>query len=123
MGILRSLGALGRAVGPMVAASGKCLLGPFCNHPSCLLCPVVAAERNRGRNRATKSLGEHLSLHSVLAGWGSGLLHCVLWALSAPLLSTAEAEASSTDFQGGIAELPHPNLAANWEPGPGPLHS
>lgn len=24
MGILRSLGALGRAVGPMVAASGKC---------------------------------------------------------------------------------------------------
>lgn len=51
MGILRSLGALGRAVGPMVAASGKCCriaLKACCDPPaaipSCLLYSVLAAE-------------------------------------------------------------------------------
>lgn len=83
-----------------------------------------------------KSLVEHLSLRSVLAGWGPGLLHCVLWALSAPLLSPEEAEASSTDSQGGVAELcchtstqlPSGNLGQNHStptpflpPGPGRL--
>ncbi|XP_075799960.1 major facilitator superfamily domain-containing protein 10 isoform X2 [Microtus pennsylvanicus] len=112
MGILRSLGALGRAVGPMVAASGKycrialklalTLLQPF---------PAACSTqfwqlRGSGRNRAKKNLGEHLSLHSVLAGWGPGLLHCVLRALFTPLLSPVDVEASSTDFQGGVAELP-----------------
>lgn len=48
MGILRSLGALGRAVGPVVAASGKCYrlaLTICCVLPatsrSCLLCLVA----------------------------------------------------------------------------------
>lgn len=114
MGILRSLGALGRALGPMVAASGKyCRIAPqaccvpLATTPSCLHCSILAAEGNRGRDRAMKSLGEHLSLHSVLAGWSPGLLHCVRWTLFTPLLSPAEPEASSTDFQGGVAELPH----------------
>lgn len=52
-----------------------------------------------------KNLGEHLSLHSVLAGWVPGLLHCVLRTLFGPLLSPVDIEASSTDFQGGVAEL------------------
>lgn len=52
-----------------------------------------------------ESLAEHLSLHSVLADWGPGLFHRVLRALPAALLTPAEAAASSTDSQGGVAEL------------------
>lgn len=51
-----------------------------------------------------ESLAEHLSLHSVLADWGPGLFHHVLRALPAALLTPAEAAASSTDSQGGVAE-------------------
>lgn len=123
MGILRSLGALGRAVGPVVAASGKCcrLALPICR---VLLQPPPVARsaqawrlrgvRCGGQERGCESLGGHFFLHSVLADWSPGLLHRVLRPLSAPLLTPEEAEASGRALQGGVAKLPHPNPAVKW---------
>lgn len=151
MGTLRSLGALARAAGPMVAASGEgrgtalraccvpwrgqarpggcqpmleatqpllaslsclCLLLPAWFQPlnptaqSC--CPGAKRRARAGWTRSGPLSPLMLSLHSVLAGRGQGLLHRVLRALPAPLPPSAEPEASSTDSEGRVAELALP---------------
>lgn len=122
MGTLRSLGALARALGPIVAASGKAvgqyvmcpgepglggcwtLMGASLHYPRLLLPPFwpLGAGAVGPRPRLA------VSPSSVLADRGPGLLHRVLGALPAPLPPPAAPATSSAHTQGGVAEPAQP---------------
>ncbi|XP_028342407.1 major facilitator superfamily domain-containing protein 10 isoform X2 [Physeter macrocephalus] len=111
----RRLGAHAARAGPGAAA---------------LLLRLSRAEgRGHGHAAEPGSPGQGSGAHggrlSVLAGRGSGLLHCVRGALPAPLLPSAEAEACGRDAQDRVAEPPVPQSGAadagTGRPGPGRL--
>ena len=125
MGTLRSLGALARAVGPVVAASGEAAIrpsghagGPASRWGGCW--PSRRGQVGPGHRRLPRCL------HSVLAGRRPRLLHRERRALPAPVLRPADPEPPSADTQGRVAGPPLAvceggGLRGKGGPGPGQL--